>query len=86
MMMMRSKKMRQVEGETGKNGLSEEWMIKCTTIALFLHRTVRTDNLARLSVRTVRCKNSAMVVHFISGRVGEERETLVCIREKGGFY
>ena len=40
-------------------------MIKCTTIALFSHRTVRTDNLARLSVRTVRCENSAMVVHFI---------------------
>ena len=32
-------------------------MIKCTTIALFLHRTVRTDNPAGLSVRTVRCKN-----------------------------
>ena len=39
-------------------------MIKCTTVALFLHRTVRMDNPA---VRTVRCKNSATVVHFITG-------------------
>ena len=35
---------------------------------LFLHRTARTDNPAGLSVRTVRCKNSAMVVHFIRNK------------------
>ena len=43
--------------------------MKCTTIVLFLLRTERTSNLIRLLVRSVRSKNSTMVVHFIINQI-----------------
>ena len=53
-------------------------LMKCTTVVLFLLwtertsnllRTERTSKLIRLLVRSVRSKNSTVVVHFIINQI-----------------
>ena len=49
---------------------------KCTTVALFLHRTVRTDNPTGLSVRAVRCKNRRVRILHPTRMIGEDELTV----------